>query len=107
MLQYDLTDTRFFDAESRSGLPNDAEMFAITAALLLFHDVAYKSLAQREIVFVEDDVAGVAECIEYRLPVFVGDIGGGSHLRRRLRDFIGLRIGSSVLTTPREVSHPT
>jgi hypothetical protein len=107
MLQYDLTDTRFFDAESRGSLPNDAEMFAITAALLLFHDVAYTSLAERDLVFVEADIAGVAECIEYRLPVFVGDVGGGSQLRQRLRDFIGLRIGGSAIAPSREVSHPT
>lgn len=107
MLQYDLTDTRFFDAELRGSLPNAAEMFAITAALLLFHDVAYTSLAERELVFVEADIAGVAECIEYRLPVFVRDVGGGSQLRQRLRDFVGLRVGSTVLLRSHESSHPT
>ncbi len=107
MLQYDLTGTRFFDADAGGRLPNDAEMFAITAALLLFHDAAYTSLPEREIVFSEADLAGVAECIEYRLPVFLRDVGGGSQLRRRLRDFVGLRIGGSVLVAPREASHPT
>ena len=107
MLQYDLTETRFFDADSCGTLPNDAEMFAITAALLLFHDVAYTSLAEREIIFGEADLAGVAECIEYRLPAFLRDVGDGSRLRRRLRDFIGLRIGGSLLVPSREASHPT
>ena len=107
MLQYDLTDTRFFDAESRGSLPSDAEMFVITAALLLFHDVAYTSLAECEIVFVEADVSGVAECIEYRLPAFIQDVGDGSRLRRRLSDFVGLRIGSSLRVRSRESSHPT
>ncbi len=107
MLQYDLTDTRFFDAESRGTLPNDAEMFVITAALLLFHDANYASLAEREIVFAETDIASVAECVEYRLPMFVRDVGGGSQLRQRLRDFVGLRIGSSVLVRSHESSHPT
>lgn len=107
MLQYDLTETRFFDADSCGTLPNDAEMFAITAALLLFHDAAYTSLAECEIVFGEADLVGVAECIEYRLPVFLRDVGGASRLRRRLRAFIGLRIGGSVLVSPREASHPT
>jgi hypothetical protein len=107
MLQYDLTNTRFFDAESRGGLPNDAEMFAVTVALLLFHDAAYASLAEHEIVFAEADIAGVAECIEYRLPVFVRDVGRGSQLRQRLRDFVGLRVGSTVLLRSHESSHST
>ena len=45
MLQYDLTGTRLFDAETRAGVPTDAEVFAITAALLLIQDVAYGELA--------------------------------------------------------------
>lgn len=106
MLQYDLTSTRFFDADSRGELPNDAEVFAVTAALLLFHGVAYKSLAEREIVFVEADLAGVAECIEYRLPALVPDIGEGTQLRERLRDFVGIAIGCDVPVT-RRPSHPT
>ena len=107
MLLYDLTDTRLFDTDSCGTLPNDAEMFAITAALLLLHDVAYTSLAHREIVFDDADLAGVAECIEYRLPTFIQDVGHGSQLRRRLRDFVGLRIGSNALLPSQESSHPT
>jgi hypothetical protein len=107
MLQYDLTDTPFFRADSCGNLPTEAEMFAITAALLLVHDVGYTGLAHREIVFNEADLAGVAECIEYRLPTFVQDVGHGSRLRRRLRNFVGLRIGSNVLLPSQESSHPT
>ena len=93
MLQYDLTGTRFFDAETRAGVPTDAEVFAITAALLLIQDVAYGELDCKELELAANDVENVAQCIEYRLPVFTRDIGCGLELRERLADFAGLRIG--------------
>ena len=93
MLQYDLTSTRLFDAETGAGVPTDAEIFAITAALLLIQDVAYAELACKELELAAGDVENVAQCIEYRLPVFTRDIGCGSELRDRLADFAGLRIG--------------
>lgn len=107
MLQYDLTSTRLFHAATRSGLPGDAEMFVVTAALLLYHDASYDSLSRRALVFDEVDLAGVAECIEYRLPAFVPDIGEGTQLRERLRDFVGITIGRSVPVARRASSHPT
>ena len=100
MLLYDLTDTPFFRADSCENLPTEAEMFAITAALLLVHDVGYTSLAHREIVFDEADLAGVAECIEYRLPAFVQDVGHGSELRRRLRDGYAAMVTEQDRTSP-------
>ncbi len=107
MLHYDLTGTRLFHAATRSGLPGDAEMFVVTAALLLYHDASYDSLSRRALVFDEADLAGVAECIEYRLPTFVPDIGEGTQLRKRLRDFIGITIGCDVPVARRASSHPT
>ena len=102
MLQYDLTGTQFFDAETRAGIPTDAEIFAITAALLLSQDVAYGELARRELQLAAGDVENVAQCIEYRLPVFTRDIGCGSELRDRLADFAGLRIGCLSSSDPSE-----
>ncbi len=107
MLQYDLTRTRLFHAATRTGLPGDAEMFAVTAALLLYHDASYDSLSRCALVFHEADLAGVAECIEYRLPAFVPDIGEGTQLRERLREFVGITIGCNVPVTRRASSHPT
>ena len=107
MLQYDLTGTRFFRAATRADLPGDAEMFVITAALLLFHDVSYSSLPQCTLVFDESDLAGVAECIEYRLPAFVPDIGEGRQLRERLLEFVGIAIGCDDPVTRCASSHPT
>ena len=107
MFQYDLTGTRLFHATTRADLPSDAEMFVITAALLLYHDASYGSLSRCKIVFDESDLAGVAECVEYRLPAFVPDIGEATQLRERLRDFVGLSIGCNVPVARRASSHPT
>lgn len=107
MLQYDLTGTRLFYAATRADVPGDAEMFVITAALLLYHDAPYSSLSRRALVFDESDLAGIAECIEYRLPAFVPDIGEGTRLRERLQDFVGIAIGCDVPVARRASSHPT
>ena len=104
MLQYDLTRTEFFEATGKAQLPNDAEMFAITVALLLVHEAAYTELAKRELELTDADVECVAECIEYRLPVFVRDLGEGVELRERLRNFVGLRVGC-VTTLVRSDRH--
>ena len=79
----------------------------VTAALLLYHDASYGSLSRCTLEFDESDLAGVAECIEYRLPAFVPDIGEGTELRERLRDFVGITIGCNVPVARREPSHPT
>ncbi len=92
MLQYDLTGTPLFEAETSAALPTEAEMFAITAALLLIHDVAFAELVLGEVELTDADVEPVAQCIEYRLPVFTRDVGAGQKLRERLADFVGLRI---------------
>jgi len=107
MLQYDLTGTQFFDAHSRVDLPGDAEMFVLTVALLLHHDAAYTSLTGQSIVFDAEDVSGVAECIEYRLPSFADDIGRALALRQRLRDFVGLRIGCEPPVADGALASPT
>jgi hypothetical protein len=107
MLQYDLTGTRLFHALERADLPGEAEMFVITTALLLYHDASYGSLSQCTLVFDESDLAGVAECIEYRLPAFVPDLGEGTRLRERLQDFVGIAIGCDVPVARRASSHPT
>lgn len=101
MLQYDLTGTRFFDAETHPAVPTDAEMFAITAALLLAQDVAYGELARHELELAAGDVESIAQCIEYRLSVLTRDVGCGQRLRQRLEAFVGLRIaGVAPCATP-------
>ena len=93
MLQYHFTSTRLFESESRNDLPSDAEMFVITAALLLVHDAAYADLACHDLQLSDEAVNALVECIEYRLHPLARDFGDTEHLRRRLQDFVGLRIG--------------
>jgi len=94
MLQYDLTQTALFESVSREELPTEAEMFVLTVALLLTHEASYSELAQSELRLADDDVAALAECIEYRLSSLTRDFGDANRLRYRLRRFVGLRVGA-------------
>ena len=67
---------------------------------MLLHDVAYCELAEREIELTDADVENVAQCVEYRLPVFTRDLGSAFHLRQRLADFVGLRIAGAQRAGP-------
>ena len=107
MLQYDLTHTQFFNAETRSALPTDGEIFAITAALLLTQDIAYGEVASQELEFGPGDVETVAQCIEYRLPAFTRDVGCGRDLRVRLVTFVGLRIAAVAPSPAPAQAKPT
>ena len=94
MLQYDLTQTALFESVSREELPTEAEMFVLTVALLLVRDAAYSELEECEMRVSDEDVAALAECIEYRLSALACDFGDADRLRDRLRRFVGLRIGA-------------
>lgn len=100
MLQYDLTLTQLFDAPTRDSLPSEAEMFAMTTALLLVRDMAYNDLEQFELELRKEDLNAVAECIEYRLCPLGHDFGDPAALRNRLRAFVGLRISKQVARFP-------
>lgn len=97
MLQYDLTATALFADATRTDLPAEAEMFAMTIALLLVRDMAYGDLQQNELEMTSDDVTALAECIEYRLSPLAHDFGDSEKLRERLRCFVGLKIGVHAL----------
>jgi len=92
MMQYDLTETRLFTAETPIRPPNEAEMFALTVALLLVNDAAYSDLGRTDFQLTQESVIAVAECIEYRTPAFTRDLGSRDALRGRLSDLVGLRI---------------
>jgi len=94
MIQYDLTATRLFDACSRESLPTEAEMFALTVALLLIREAAYSDLHLCDLVIVSSDVEDLALCVETQLAPFARDLGRGLCLRERLLDFVGLRIAA-------------
>lgn len=92
MMQVDLTKTSLMGADSSVRLPNEAEMFALTVALLLTSDSAYSELAESGLELTKEAIRSVAECIEYRTPAFTRDLGFGEELRGRLTELIGLRI---------------
>ena len=90
MLEYDLTWTRIFSEDC--AVPNEAEMFVITLALLLVHRVAYSEMVSQTLQFEEGELEKVSVCIEEEVPLFTRDMGLGQALRQRLSDFVGLRI---------------
>jgi hypothetical protein len=106
MLQYDLTETTFFDCVSRDGLPTDADLFVLTVALLLVRDAAYSHLAQSELRVLDEDVSALAECIEYRLSPLARDFGDPERLRNRLRNLVGLRIGAPAPLAADRIGRP-
>ncbi|RJO66277.1 MAG: hypothetical protein C4523_13075 [Myxococcales bacterium] len=107
MLQYDLTQTALFESASREELPTEAEMFILTVSLLLVRDAAYSDLEEREMGVADEDVAALAECIEYRLSTLACDFGDPDRLRDRLRRFVGLRIGQNSPDAQTRCAKPT
>ncbi len=94
MLQYDLTETKLFSSTSGLKAPTEAEMFVITAALLLVHEAAYSDLEGGEVALTHENADAVADCIEQRLPEFARDLQVVALLRKRLHHMIGMRIRS-------------
>lgn len=96
MLQYDLTETNLFHSDDRIQVPNEAELFAITVALLLVYKAAYTDLQNGEVSLNRSNLGDVAECIERRVPEFARDFGMPAAIRRRLEQLLGLRIACPV-----------
>jgi len=92
MLEYDLTDSRLFASQENAKPPSDAEMFVLTASLLLVYEAAYSDLIDGEMALTESNADAVVECIEERLPEFERDLGVQAVLRKRIQAFVGLRI---------------
>jgi len=92
VIQYDLTQTPLFHATSCVKAPSDAELFVVTAALLLVNEAPYSQLSRSEIALTNDNVEAVAACIEKRLPEFARDVQVYATLRSRLADLVGMRI---------------
>ena len=95
MLQYDLTETKLFHSDDRVQVPNEAELFAVTVALLLVYEAAYTDLQNGEISLNCSNLGDVAECIEHRVPEFARDFGTLATMRQRLEQLLGLRIACS------------
>jgi|GEM_PF-3301185 len=94
MLQYDLSETKLFASNTALKAPSEAEMFVITAALLLIHEAAYSDLRGGEVALTAANVDAVAGCIEQRLPEFARDFEVVTLLRKRLQHLVGMRVRS-------------
>lgn len=92
MMQVDLSKTELIRSESSMRPPDEAEVFALTVALLLTNDSAYGELGTVGLELTKEAVRTVAECIEYRTPSLSRDLGFGEELRQRLTELVGLRI---------------
>lgn len=92
MMQVDLSRTSLMRADLSVRTPSEAEMYALTVALLLTNDTAYSELGESGLELTEEAIRNVAECIEYRTPAFTRDVGFGKELRERLTELVGLRI---------------
>jgi hypothetical protein len=92
MLQYDLTQTRLFHDPNVVPLPDEAELFGITAALLLLNNVSYAELVGHDVALTDANVDAVATCLDERLPQLARDLQVRGALRKRLTDLVGIRI---------------
>jgi len=101
MLQYDLTSTRLFESISIETIPTEAEVSALTVALLVIRGAAYSDLSACDFVIRMNEVEELALCIEVQLAAFTRDLGCGNQLRDRIRDFVGLRISAIDMARPR------
>ena len=91
MIEYDFTHTRLFKA-SHVESPTDAELFVITAALLLARGHTYSAIYDEELVLTADDIDSVARPFETTLNAFASEFRGKGTIRDRLAKFVGLRI---------------
>lgn len=92
MIQYDLTNTPLTTSDLPIRPPSDAELFAITVALLSFENRSFGDLVGSSVGLTARNRRRVAELIEQRTPSLSRDFGGRLVLRRRLDELTGLVI---------------
>ena len=92
MMQYDLTNTTVANSNEPLRPPSEAELLAITVALMLAGNCSYGELRTRPLELTKRNCRRVAELIEERTPPLARDFGGPLQLRRRLVDLAGLVI---------------
>lgn len=92
MLQWDLSDTPLARENSSVAVPSEGELLVLMVGLLLLEGLAYRDLRNRTLRLTHENIDGVAEVIEERLPTLCPDIGSGDRLRRRLEQFVGIKV---------------
>ena len=73
-------------------MPTEGELLALTVGLLMLEDIAYEALRHRELVLYEENLGGLAEIFEYRLPELAREFGDSECLRQRLVELTGIRV---------------
>lgn len=94
VVQYDLTNTALAAAPQRAALPSEAELTALTVAMLIATHSAFSELAGRELVLSDDMLEAVGGLFDGPLAALARDFGSTSDVRRRLREFVGLRVSA-------------
>ena len=102
MLQWDLSDTPLAQKETPGKVPTEGELLALMVGLLMLEGVTYEALEHRELVFDEENLGGLAEIFEYRLPELAREFGDSERLRGRLVELTGIRMMRSDAGTPGE-----
>lgn len=92
MIEYDLTATRIAQSDERIAVPTEAELFAITVALLLMEGRSFSDLSCHSVSLTPRNHRRIAQLIEEHTPTLAREFGGPMPLRHRLRDLVGLRI---------------
>ncbi|MFN0135698.1 MAG: hypothetical protein ACKVS9_06220 [Phycisphaerae bacterium] len=92
MVVYDLTNTAVATSDRPIRPPSDAELFAITVALLSYESRSFSNLAAGPVVLTERNRRRIAELIEERTPPLAREFGDPVRLRARLKELIGLQI---------------
>ena len=96
MIEYDLTATRLAQSDEPIPVPTEAELFAITVALLLMEGCSYSDLSSHAVSLSSRNYRRVAELIEERTPTLAREFGTPVELRKRLFQFVGLRIARQL-----------
>lgn len=92
VVQYDLTDTAFATAPQGAAIPSEAELSALTMAMLVATHSAFSELADHELVLSDDMLVAVGGLLDGPLSALARDFGGSRDARMRLREFVGLRV---------------
>ncbi|TWT44439.1 hypothetical protein RAS1_08540 [Phycisphaerae bacterium RAS1] len=92
MIEYDLTATPLAQSDEPTPPPLEAELLAITVALLLSEGRSYSDLSCHSVSLTRRNHRRVAELIEEHTPTLAREFPTRIELRKRLQQLVGLRI---------------
>lgn len=92
MLLFDLTKTAIAGSDCPARPPNDAELLAVTVALLSYSNRSFSDLLTGTVELTDRNRRRVAELIEERTPTLAREFVTPVQLRDRLKQLVGLQI---------------